>query len=66
MSPMQTGKYSMDPQREGDRLGLYVMDEFCDNWLVHKNPYDYADQDFRAWWQQDLTAMVIGGSLDCN
>lgn len=42
-----------------DRLGLYVMDEFCDNWLVHKNPYDYADQDFRAWWQQDLTAMVI-------
>lgn len=42
-----------------DRLGLYVMDEFCDNWLVHKNPYDYADRDFRAWWQQDLTAMVI-------
>lgn len=21
-----------------DRLGLYVMDEFCDNWLVHKTP----------------------------
>ena len=35
------------------------MDEFCDNWLVHKNPYDYADQDFRAWWQRDLTAMAI-------
>ena len=42
-----------------DRLGMYVMDEFCDNWLVHKNPYDYADQEFRQWWEQDLTAMVI-------
>ena len=21
-----------------DQLGMYVMDEFCDNWLVHKNP----------------------------
>ena len=42
-----------------DQLGMYVMDEFCDNWLVHKNPYDYADKDFRAWWEQDLTAMVI-------
>ena len=38
---------------------MYVMDEFCDNWLVHKNPYDYADQEFRQWWEQDLTAMVI-------
>ena len=42
-----------------DRLGMYVMDEFCDNWLVHKNPYDYADQEFRAWWERDLTAMVM-------
>ncbi len=42
-----------------DQLGLYVMDEFCDNWLVHKNPYDYADKDFREWWERDLTAMVI-------
>ena len=42
-----------------DQLGMYVMDEFCDNWLVHKNPYDYADKDFRAWWERDLTAMVI-------
>lgn len=42
-----------------DRLGMYVMDEFCDNWLVHKNPYDYADQEFRQWWEQDLTAMVV-------
>ena len=42
-----------------DKLGMYVMDEFCDNWLVHKNPYDYADQEFRQWWEQDLTAMVI-------
>ena len=42
-----------------DRLGLYVMDEFCDNWLVYNQTIDYADRDFRAWWQQDLTAMVI-------
>lgn len=42
-----------------DRLGMYVMDEFCDNWLVHKNPYDYANQEFLAWWEQDLNAMVM-------
>ena len=42
-----------------DLLGMYVMDEFCDNWLVHKNPYDYADQEFRTWWERDLTAMVL-------
>ena len=41
-----------------DRLGMYVMDEFCDNWLVHKNPYDYAEQEFCQWWEQDLTAMI--------
>lgn len=45
--------------RACDRLGMYVMDEFCDNWLIHKNPYDYADEEFRAWWQIDLKAMLI-------
>lgn len=45
--------------RACDRLGMYVMDEFCDNWLVHKNPYDYAGKDFEEWWERDLTAMVI-------
>ena len=38
-----------------DRLGMYVMDEFCDNWLVHKNPYDYANQEFLAWWEQECS-----------
>ncbi len=42
-----------------DRLGMYVMDEFCDNWLIHKNPYDYADQEFRADWKKDLQAMLV-------
>lgn len=42
-----------------DRLGMYVMDEFADQWLIHKNPYDYADADFRENWQQDLKAMVL-------
>ena len=37
---------------------MYVMDEFWDNWLVHKNPYDYAEQEFCQWWEQDLTAMI--------
>lgn len=42
-----------------DKLGMYVMDEFADQWLIHKNPYDYADADFRKNWQQDLRAMVL-------
>ena len=42
-----------------DLLGMYVMDEFCDNWLTHKNPYDYANEDFRAYWRQDLHAMLM-------
>lgn len=42
-----------------DKLGMYVMDEFCDHWLIHKNPYDYADDDFRRYWEQDLRAMVM-------
>ncbi|MBR2733486.1 MAG: aldo/keto reductase, partial [Selenomonadaceae bacterium] len=42
-----------------DRLGMLVMDEFCDNWLIHKNPHDYADADFRACWESDLRAMLI-------
>ena len=42
-----------------DRLGMYVMDEFCDMWLIHKNPHDYADRDFRADWEKDLRAMLV-------
>ncbi len=27
-----------------DALGMYVMDELYDMWLIHKNPNDYADR----------------------
>ncbi len=42
-----------------DRLGMYVMDESFDQWLVHKNPYDYGNEQFRQWWKKDTEAMVI-------
>lgn len=41
-----------------DELGMYVMDEAFDMWLIHKNPYDYAGETFRAWWRKDITAMI--------
>lgn len=41
-----------------DELGMYVMDEAFDMWLVHKNPYDYAGDTFRKWWKQDVSAMI--------
>lgn len=41
-----------------DEYGMYVMDEFADQWLIHKNPYDYANQDFKANWEYDLGAMI--------
>lgn len=41
-----------------DELGMYVMDEAFDMWLIHKNPYDYAGDVFRAWWQRDIAAMI--------
>lgn len=41
-----------------DRYGIYVMDEFADQWLIHKNPHDYADADFKANWKRDLEAMI--------
>lgn len=41
-----------------DELGMYVMDETFDMWLVHKNPYDYAGETFRTWWQKDTEAMI--------
>lgn len=42
-----------------DELGVYVMDETFDYWLIHKNPYDYADQAFRSWWKRDTASMII-------
>ena len=40
-----------------DRLGVLVMDEYIDQWYIHKTEYDYAAH-FDAWWRQDLTDMV--------
>ena len=41
-----------------DRLGMYVMDESFDMWLIHKNPYDYANEDFGRYWKEDTKAMI--------
>jgi len=41
-----------------DELGMYMMDELYDMWLMHKNPYDFGKENFRAWWKEDLRSMV--------
>ncbi|MBR0450727.1 MAG: DUF4982 domain-containing protein [Oscillospiraceae bacterium] len=41
-----------------DRLGMYVMDESFDMWIIHKNPGDYGGDTFREWWQLDTEAMI--------
>ena len=41
-----------------DELGMYVMDESFDMWLIKKNSGDYGGDTFREWWQRDLDAMV--------
>ena len=41
-----------------DRLGMYVMDENFDMWIIHKNPFDYGKDNFLKWWQEDTKAMV--------
>ena len=40
-----------------DRLGVLVLDEYCDMWYIHKNKYDYADR-LMDEWQGDLTSLV--------
>lgn len=40
-----------------DRLGMLVMDEYCDMWYIHKNKYDYADY-IEEWYEKDITDMV--------
>ena len=40
-----------------DRIGMLVMDEYVDQWYIHKTPYDYVDY-FEQWWHQDLADMV--------
>ena len=44
--------------RAADRLGMYIMDETFDMWLVKKNPGDYGGDTFREWWQRDTEAMI--------
>ena len=29
-----------------DQLGMYIIDEAFDMWLIKKNPYDYAGETF--------------------
>ncbi len=40
-----------------DRLGMLVMDEYADQWYIHKTLHDYAD-DLPDWWRQDLADMA--------
>ncbi len=40
-----------------DRLGMMVMDEYCDMWYIHKTMYDYADY-VQDWYEQDITDMI--------
>ena len=41
-----------------DEMGMYVMDEAFDMWLIQKNPFDFGGDTFKAWWQKDVKAMV--------
>ncbi|MBO6159550.1 MAG: DUF4982 domain-containing protein [Firmicutes bacterium] len=41
-----------------DELGMYVMDEAFDMWLIQKNPFDFGGDTFKAWWKKDVKAMV--------
>lgn len=43
--------------RACDELGMYVMDEIFDMWLVSKNTYDYALY-FEQEWKKDTAAMI--------
>ncbi len=40
-----------------DRLGMLVMDEYCDMWYIHKNRYDYASY-LEDWYAEDIKDMV--------
>ncbi len=40
-----------------DRLGVLVMDEYVDEWYVHKTMYGYANL-VGEWWREDLKDMV--------
>ncbi|HEV7348399.1 glycoside hydrolase family 2 TIM barrel-domain containing protein [Telluribacter sp.] len=40
-----------------DRLGMLVINEAFDMWLVPKNPQDYHLY-FEEWWQKDMEALI--------
>lgn len=41
-----------------DELGMYVIDEAFDMWLIQKNPYDYGNKKFSKWWKKDIYSMI--------
>lgn len=41
-----------------DTLGMYVMDESFDMWIIQKNPFDYGGEKFKKWWKKDIDAML--------
>ena len=40
-----------------DRLGVLVMDEYIDQWYIHKTHHDYVEF-FNDWWKQDLADLA--------
>lgn len=40
-----------------DQLGMYIIDEAFDMWLIKKNPYDYCGETFSRW-KADIAAMI--------
>jgi len=40
-----------------DRQGMLVLDEYIDQWYIHKTEHDYVEY-FGEWWRQDLADMV--------
>jgi beta-galactosidase len=40
-----------------DRLGMLIMDEAFDCWMIGKNPQDYG-RFFNDWWRRDLDGMI--------
>ena len=40
-----------------DELGLYVMDEYCDSWYIHKTKFDYSNY-MEVNYEQDLKDIV--------
>ena len=41
-----------------DTLGMYIIDESFDMWMIQKNPFDYGGETFLKWWKKDTEAMI--------